>query len=297
MSFPLHVYITSDSRSGSTLLDLLMGGHSDIESIGELRRLHDHYNNFLACTCDRAVSECPFWLEVNSIMSAQGDSLEETETLLPRSPSPLLDILYGLSLKLLQKSGSKLEFIAESIKIAGNNIRLIDSISQVAGKPIVVNSSKVPKIGRLMYLLRPGNTKVIFLRRDGRGIACSRSRHGGSGFSRCTLSWMLYVIKSALLWVSLPVEHRLSVRYETLCENPEETMRQICSFLGVTFDSGMTVLEKRNRHNVCGSEMRFEYGQTSILLDEQWRTRMSRKDHRNFLLLGGKVFNRVLGYR
>jgi len=274
-----------------------MGGHSDIVSIGELRRLHDHYGSFLACTCDCAVSECPFWLEVNSILRTQGDSLEDTETLLPRSPIPLLDVLYGLNLKLLQKIGRKLEFIADSIKIAGNNIRLVDSISQAAGKPVVVNSSKVPKIGRLVYLLRPCNTKLIFLRRDGRGVAYSRSRHAGSSFARCTLSWMLYVIKSALLWISLPTEHRLSVRYEALCENSEETMRQISGFLGIPFDPEMTVLEKRNRHNVCGSPMRFEYGKTSILLDERWRTEVSQKDHRIFLLLGGKVFNRALGYK
>jgi hypothetical protein len=54
------VYIAADSRSGSTLLDLLLGNHDQAISIGELRRLNDHYNKNLACSCNVHIRICPF---------------------------------------------------------------------------------------------------------------------------------------------------------------------------------------------------------------------------------------------
>ena len=49
------LYIVSATRSGSTLLDLLLGNHGEATSVGELRRLQEHLSNGDRCTCGVSV--------------------------------------------------------------------------------------------------------------------------------------------------------------------------------------------------------------------------------------------------
>jgi hypothetical protein len=64
VSAPVLVYIASDARSGSTLLDQLLGGHPAAVSVGELCRLSDFVRRGDRCTCGEPVHECPFWAPV-----------------------------------------------------------------------------------------------------------------------------------------------------------------------------------------------------------------------------------------
>ena len=64
---PVLLYIASDVRSGSTLLDMLLGGHSQIEALGELQFLKSHvrregtgYSWDWKCTCGADFTDCPF---------------------------------------------------------------------------------------------------------------------------------------------------------------------------------------------------------------------------------------------
>src|SRR5690606_23114657 len=67
------IYILADNRSGSTLLDQLLGAHPDIVSQGEVhhlaayvrqdRSLYDPVHP-LDCSCGRPVTKCPFWIQV-----------------------------------------------------------------------------------------------------------------------------------------------------------------------------------------------------------------------------------------
>ena len=67
------IYISSDERSGSTMLDLMIGNHSNITSLGEVHHLHayatrnrDIYNpgHPLVCMCGKQLIKCVFWTKV-----------------------------------------------------------------------------------------------------------------------------------------------------------------------------------------------------------------------------------------
>ena len=69
------VYISSDDRSGSTMLELLLANHSKIFVVGELHNLpayayHDRsfYNppHNLRCMCGECFDLCTFWVEVEA---------------------------------------------------------------------------------------------------------------------------------------------------------------------------------------------------------------------------------------
>ena len=74
------IFVLSDNRSGSTLLDQCLGSHPQIVSLGEVHWLDAYltqdrsiYNpsHELLCSCGAAVTECPFW---NSVERALGRS-------------------------------------------------------------------------------------------------------------------------------------------------------------------------------------------------------------------------------
>ena len=56
------IYILSNGRSGSTLLDLLLGLHPNIWTLGEAQILPLEFReNRLPCGCGQSIYDCPFW--------------------------------------------------------------------------------------------------------------------------------------------------------------------------------------------------------------------------------------------
>ena len=61
-SMPQVVYVGSWGRSGSTLLDLVLGQIPGFVSVGELRYLWERgLAERQLCGCGRPVTGCPFW--------------------------------------------------------------------------------------------------------------------------------------------------------------------------------------------------------------------------------------------
>ena len=62
---PTVVYITSRGHSGSTLLSLILGGHSRVVSGGELKMLINAKAESKLCSCHFVTpAQCPFWSQV-----------------------------------------------------------------------------------------------------------------------------------------------------------------------------------------------------------------------------------------
>ncbi len=144
------IYIVSDSHSGSTLLDLILGSHPLIQSVGEVRRIRtksvslesllaynliDEVNSnktlITYCSCGLPIDKCNFWSKV----------IEDYES------------------KYVQSKKSQIEYEVESIL-------------SVAGKNILCDSSK--NISRCKeYLKADYDTYIIHLLRDPRAVAFS----------------------------------------------------------------------------------------------------------------------------
>ena len=58
------IYIMGYGRSGSTLLDIILGNHSEIESLGEVAFLHQDLYQGGLCSCLNSYADCPFWSQV-----------------------------------------------------------------------------------------------------------------------------------------------------------------------------------------------------------------------------------------
>src|SRR5436190_1536245 len=154
------VYVASIGRSGSTLLELLLGAHEDIATVGELH-LWPHElrpgGRHLPCGCGLPIEACPFWLE----MARRVDPLG--------SPPPRLDAFReehtgGRTLRL----GRLLDFLVrprpevdrEVATYADNTERTLRAFADLTEETTgrrpdwLVDASKDPY--RLAWLVRSG---------------------------------------------------------------------------------------------------------------------------------------------
>ncbi|HEU0076850.1 MAG TPA: sulfotransferase [Longimicrobiaceae bacterium] len=282
------IYIASDNRSGSTLLDQLLGGHPAAVSVGELRRLADFVRRDEPCTCGLPVRECPFW---GPVLAAE----PEVETAaLPRGASRVAEL--GTQALLLAAPRPLLGRAKGARARAEGCWRVADRAAAEAGAGWVVDSSKTPEQLRMLSLARPDALRVIFLVRDGRGVALSKAQRRGMPFWRGVVSWTASNLRLLMALRSVPASRRLTVRYEALCEDPEREMRRIAEFAGLPYDPALTRLDRSGRHNIGGSPHRFDAGPATIRLDDRWHGFVRGSKAVQFGVLGGWL-NALLGYR
>jgi Sulfotransferase family len=165
-----------------------------------------------------------------------------------------------------------------------------------AGAGWVIDSSKTSEQLRVLSVTRPEALRVIFLVRDGRGVALSKAQRRGRPFWWGVVSWMTNTLRLLMALRSVPAAQRLTVRYEALCADPEREMRRIAEFTGLPFDPAITRLLRDGRHNIGGSPHRFDSGPAAIRLDDRWHGLVRGWRAVQFGLMGGWL-NALLGYR
>ena len=103
---PLHVvYVMGVGRSGSTLLDIALGSHPRVESVGELKNLvRGGWRENGYCACGSRVQECDFWARVDGLWRRQVEGVD-----LDAMAADMLDLL------LLRKHRSWPAMVADGV--------------------------------------------------------------------------------------------------------------------------------------------------------------------------------------
>jgi hypothetical protein len=308
------IYIASLVRSGSTLLDHLIGSE-DTVTVGELARLNrditmqtstaSRWANHV-CRCEQPLDACPFWTKIRDCYGQRKDvRISEAKTSIETGvKSPIADTLISLLVYVLPNRFKRkvIDFFyydAEDKLILDNYFGILDCVCDVTGKQVVIDSSKGPN--QLYGLINARNPeyhlRVIHLVRGVQAFCFStrtRKREQGRdvGIVRATLVWIKGHIKIMNLRSFFQDDDFLLIRYEDLCANPERVMRKLCDKFHLTFDASMLDPSEEGKHNIGGSPHRFT-SYTKIRLDERWKTSMKRRDKFLCGLLGG-LLNRKL---
>lgn len=288
------IYIASDVRAGSTLLDYLLSNNNQMISVGELVHLNDYLNRRgvgysldWCCSCGKQFKACPFWSKVVAQYEKnEGQKLVDIETRYSIYRRAWKEFLISFSIflipfKILKKKLLKHFYCKdESVTIINNCCKVLDYVCSVSDRNIVIDSSKMPD--RVLALLSTGQTdytvKVIHLVRDARAVSFSKLKRGQQlnmkiNFLSAIVGWVIVNLK--LLNIKLFFEEAdfVRIKYEDLCENPTNTIYKICGQLDLPYESEMTVLKKMDKHNVGGSQHRFE-NTNEIKLDQRWKSNM-----------------------
>lgn len=247
-SKPRVLYITSRGHSGSTLLSLLVSGHSQVVSAGELKMLTNPDPQRRLCSCHRRVpSECPFWGEVEQrVMEELGCSLDQL---------------------LLGDGGDDVRFLR-------HNEVLFSAIAQVSGSSLIVDSSKsLPRLSRLLTVQKQGSAFVlhpVHLHRGPFG-SMNSARKRGENIRKASYNYtrLFFLTRQRLLDVDA-----LRVYYEQLASNPREEMARVMSWLNLPLEDGQFQWRDGVRRDIHGNDMRFD-NSDQIRLDQSWRHQLS----------------------
>ncbi|MBI2471503.1 MAG: sulfotransferase [Planctomycetes bacterium] len=307
-----YIYICSANFSGSTLLDMLIGSHSCVTSLGEITQLPKNLALNTACTCGLTVRCCPVWIEViNSLSEKLGIDIKSN----PYSLN--LGYIYSkimvdkkhqtLIYKFIRKIKSGLKYaelrfglsflqtftgnINEGLK---NKFILYDTVNSVLGTKLIVDSSKSYLECVNLYKMSPESVRIILLVRDGRAVFYSGLKRS---FPRkeSLNSWKnVYARVLPLLKKNVNPNHVLQIRYEDLATSTKNELIKICNFIGLEFEEEMLNFKNKTHHITNGNEMRFNNSST-IKTDMIWKQKLSLNDLKYFNVRAEKI-NRQLAY-
>src|SRR5215218_3131887 len=179
-------------RSGSTILDIVLGNHPDIESVGEVANLtvngwinreslHGFDQKKLRvpiCTCGKRLDvlyvenpdeACPFWSSVRRewVECTDPDSIKSYTKLREDFERTRSASLVQQYIRLLYEKRRRSPLFRLYVVLTR---AFFESIRTVSGKPIIVDSTKSP-VRAFAHSIVPGiDLYVVHLVRDGRGV-------------------------------------------------------------------------------------------------------------------------------
>jgi hypothetical protein len=278
------VYIAGVGRSGSTLLERMLGAVPGSVNTGELNAIFSRVvTQDQRCGCGERFSICPFWTAVGdrafggwSTVTARMSHLQ------PRlvRQRHVLRLVTGVAGATYRRE------LDEYLDVYH---RLYRAVAAVSGAEIVVDASK--STAQLFALRRIDglDLRVLNLVRDSRGVANSWSKTGiGKPQSTDGATMGTYPPhRLAVLWAALQLEcaalgaaapHAARVRYEDLVASPRPTLARVLSEIGLPPSRGALAhvgecsVTLDPSHGVAGSRTRFTAGRIERQLDDAWRS-------------------------
>ena len=282
------VYIVGAGRSGSTVLDTILGNHPEVESVGELCNLvRSAWLGPEYCACGQRGSICPFWSQVRShwVRRSGTDDLENYMK---------LEDVFERSRFFFRLFRERFAQTAEFRTYSNYTVSLFQAICEVSGKRIVVDSSKIPARAYALSRIPGVDLKLIHLVRDPRGLARSLQKAFRkdlrSGLPRDTqpfpvwrvpLSWTLVNLHSSWLVNRVGPSRGLTVRYEDLMADHGATLEKLGRLMGLDYEPVIRAIYSGEPlevgHTIAGNRLRMA-GSIRLRPDMEWVHKLSDRD-------------------
>ncbi|MEV5411471.1 sulfotransferase [Thermopolyspora sp. NPDC052614] len=295
MSFRV-IYVGGLGRSGTTLLERLLGELPGVVPLGEVVHLWARgVGRDEPCGCGAPFGRCPFWRMVGELayggwspplarrvlaLRRRVDRTRRIPALACRRPYGAGDFGGG---DFGDAGGGELgEYVA-------THRRLYRAAAEITGAEVIVDSSKHASLAFCLRICGPEALSVVHLVRDARAVAHSwrrwvRRPEDGTPMTR----W--HPAAAAVHWLTQNLAFHLlarrgvtvvRVRYEDLVSAPHPTLARLTRRLRLPdpdpalLDNGKIMLTVG--HTVSGNPMRFAVGALPLRLDDSWRTGLARR--------------------
>jgi hypothetical protein len=274
------IYIAGVGRSGSTILDRILGTLEGVSSFNEIYRiwLEGFQHNF-HCSCGQRFKECSFWMSVAA--EGMNEQLDIEKILMLQHSVDhsrhFLKLFTGIYDSDFEK---KLTEHREWLQ------KLYFALAKTSGNQIIVDSSKVPSRALILSGIQGIEVHVIHVVRDLRAVvhAWQKEKYipetGGAlpQFSpvRAILAWKMRNIFCELLASKLPYTRIL---YEDFARNPRTVLQQLVDRLEPTAGQTLSFVNEnsihlRPIHTIAGNPQRFSSGVTKVRLDSNWKSQL-----------------------
>jgi hypothetical protein len=280
------LYIAGWGRSGTTILDNLLGQADGFVSTGELHHIWQRgLVDGRACGCGRPLVECDTWRAAFDAGFGGIDAVDPTAALASQAS---IHTRHSRTVARSLRRGT----VEADVQYASYLRRLYDGIAAASGAEVIVDSSKYPTDAIVAAGLPGYEVFVVHMVRDPRAVAHSWQRvkvvqdkvaAGGTlrrvGYVRSTLVWQLYnATISGDVRRAVGNDHYRRVQYERFAAAPETVVRELIEFAGgdpstgPAFDDSQVMLGVS--HTASGNPGRFQSGPVTIRLDDEWRQAM-----------------------
>ena len=304
------IYILGNTRSGSTLLDLLLGSQPQIWTLGEAQDLPWILREKeKPCGCGVPVENCEFWRDLIPEIPLDGwqypiDYYRAEYFIGNKLRSRLLRarLLRNLLLEPRLSKGpmKKNSAVDEYGSINAQYFRVVwEAAQKHCGGEIrwLVDASKNPN--RLYWLQQSQkfDFRVIRLVRDVRGFANSvtRPKHDRKMVLLASRRWLVNNIIFVLLCKSQFKKGQVfSLHYKDLANRPASVLQDIGRWLGLEFPKDVHEhFREYQNHAISGNSMRWQ--EKGIYLDEKWKQELPWLDAAMVKMIAWP-FNKLLGF-
>jgi hypothetical protein len=285
------ILIVGASRSGTTLVDRLLGEATGAGSLGEVNQLWTRglqYNQL--CGCGVPFRECGMWCTALNAMKIDdigcyADVVEGLRRAVIRNRRlPFLLIPPALTPR----------WTSQRIAFRAELRRLYEAVAMTQGVDVIIDSSKHPVFAHMIAGDPNLDLSVLHVVRDARAVAFSslRRRRKPEVHDRVEYMRRLSPQKAARSWMRINLlaellrprfERYARLRLEDLARNPQGVLSEITQRLQLDCSARPIVngaARLSRSHTVSGNPMRFETGLIPIRDDSEWRMRMDRRDRR-----------------
>ena len=285
---PTVVFIAGFGRSGSTLLERLLGESKGVCALGEVVHLWERgLGRDELCACGEPFSECPQWRAIGDVAFGGWHQVDLERV---RALHHAVDRHRHLPRTLLPWTAKALR--AQLLEYAWYYERIYAAAAEVTGAEVVVDSSKHVSLAVALSHRRDIDLRVLQVVRDPRAVAYSwskdverpeaRPEQGDElmprySAGRSSLWWLTSnLLIEALRLRRLP---RTRVHYEQLVADPVAAVSGALERLDVPVEVTLEVsaegeVDLSPSHSVAGNPMRFRTGPVRLRLDDEWRQAM-----------------------
>ena len=290
------LYIGGAGRSGSTLLDMILGNLPDFFSVGELRYFWEYTaQDEISCGCGKDLSKCDFWSKVKEELAPE---LCKSMDIISRRWNHTRNLP-----RILLNTPEEWRTLAK-----GTNL-LYQATWQAAKAQVLVDTSKVPAQLVLLKQIPSVNLRVLQLVRDGRAVSYSWNKRrkresalmGQTAYMpqrSMTSAVSAWATENAMmLRLSRDIPH-VFMRYEDFIQNPRTVLENALQELG--FNNNLSFLDNPtlllpSTHSMGGNPIRFN-NEFTIESDDEWRDKMPLTTKLSLGLLAFPLMKRF-GYK
>ncbi len=241
------IFIASLRHSGSTLLDLILGGHPRFIGIGEVMRVvkpggvQQTEQRGSICSCGKEIYECVLWSEVAS-------RLRDWD-------NPNLAERYNVMLNVFEQT-----FGPDAIPV--DSSKYLYNLEELQSLELEMKVLHIMKDVRSFTVSQIDN-----FRRKTKGAR----RQFDIKSSPIYLFWWWYSQNRKMQrFFAERKMNVLQIGYEELCLEPQPVIHKLCEFLEVAVEPSMLTLKNSQSHVMRGNRMRTQKEKAEISYDHRW---------------------------
>jgi len=287
------IYIIGSWRSGSTLLDRVLGSANNSFNVGELMGLEDYVlerdlistgKKVFIDNTGNTLRKSPFWSDV--VREIEENNYDMYNRYLKIPKKDYIKIIFNQAFRVKKFDDDKIfeSILKKAKKVKGENVEyIIDSSKSLKRLASLKESNKI-------------DLSVIHLIRDARGNINSYEKSGNNWFFAFK-KWVIYnFLVSKYLNKNFKKEKTIRLSYDLFAQNPQKYIEKLNLKFDLLIDQNnyIDTINNSNYYGFCGNKMG-KNKISSIKYDRGWENRMSMCK-RIFLWIITFPFNKIWVY-